>query len=64
MDPVVLIMLVGIGGMAASVVAMRRMAGREERETKAADPRSVLAGGVLILAAVAGAYLLVTGAMR
>jgi hypothetical protein len=63
-DPIVLILLVGLGGVVASVVTMRRMAGDEERETKAGDPRSVLVGVVLMLAAVAVAYVLVTGAMR
>ena len=64
MDPIVLILLVGLGGVVASVVTMRRMAGDEERETKAGDARSVVIGVILMLAAVVVAYALVTGAMR
>ena len=57
-----LILLVGIGGVVASVVAMRRSAG-VGGGPRLADRQSVLVGGALIVGAAAVAYLLLTSSM-
>lgn len=62
MDPLLLIVLVGIGGVVTSIVSMRRAAG-EGAGPRLADRRSVAIGGGLILVAAAVAYLLLVNTM-
>ena len=63
MDPVALILLIGLGGVVASVVSMRRAAG-EGAGPRLADGRSVMIGGALILGAAVVAVLLLSSSMR
>jgi len=62
MDPLLLIVLVGIGGVVTSIVSMRRAAG-EGAGPRLADRRSVLIGGALIVAAAVVGYVLLVTSM-
>ena len=62
MDPLLLIVLVGIGGVVTSIVSMRRAAG-EGAGPRLADRRSVLIGGALIVGAAVVGYVLLVSSM-
>jgi hypothetical protein len=64
-DPTTLILLVGMGGLLAAFISMRRVADDGgSRRPRVADPRSLLLGGVLVAAAVGIAYLMLAAAVR
>ena len=59
-----LLLLVAMGGLVSSVVALRRASagGGPSRAFKASDPVSLVVGAVLVAAALAGAYVLLVRA--